>query len=75
MGCQRCKVAQWSDCVIGNFGVQPGLESKCPGATVLCTPGYTNCYVASFAVALVSGCDRSWTDWNSWNLRGAGLCG
>jgi hypothetical protein len=36
---------------------------------------YTKCCATSFAVALVSGYDRSWTDWNTWSHRGAGSYG
>jgi hypothetical protein len=40
-----------------------------------CTPGHTNCCATSVAVALVPGCDRSWTDWNTCSRKGAGTCG
>jgi hypothetical protein len=33
--CRRCKVAQWSDCVAGDFGTLAGLASTDPGAAVL----------------------------------------
>jgi hypothetical protein len=37
-----------------------------------CTPDHTERCATSFAVALVPGYDRSWTDWNTWSRRGAG---
>jgi hypothetical protein len=40
-----------------------------------CTSGHTKRCATSFAVALVSGCDRSWTDRNTWSRREAGTCG
>jgi hypothetical protein len=40
-----------------------------------CTPGHTKRCATNFAVALVPGCDRSWTDWNTWSRRGAGIYG
>jgi hypothetical protein len=40
-----------------------------------CTPGHTKRCATSLAVASVPGCDRSWTDWNTWSRKGAGTYG
>jgi hypothetical protein len=33
--CRWRKVAQWSNCVAGDFGAQAGLTSRYPGAAIL----------------------------------------
>jgi hypothetical protein len=33
--CPRCKVAQWSYCMAGDFGALAGLASTCSGAAIL----------------------------------------
>jgi hypothetical protein len=40
-----------------------------------CTPGQTKRCETSFAVVLVPGCDRLWTDLKPWSCRGAGTKG
>jgi hypothetical protein len=34
-----------------------------------CTPGHTKCWTTSFSVALVPGCNKLCTDWNTWSRR------
>jgi hypothetical protein len=67
-GYRRCKVAQWSDRVAGDFG----KLARCGNPFVRLATQNT---ATSFAVALVPGCDRSWTHWNTWSRRGAGTYG
>jgi hypothetical protein len=40
-----------------------------------CMPGNTKRCATSFAVALVPGCDRSWTDWNTCSRNGDRMYG
>jgi hypothetical protein len=49
-----------------------GLANPCADTVILCAwPHETSC--DQLAVALVLGCERSWTDWKTWrrseNLR------
>jgi hypothetical protein len=60
-GCRQPKVPHWS--VAGDFGALAGLA------------GHTKRCATNFAVALVPGCDRSWTDWNTCSHKEAGMYG
>jgi hypothetical protein len=67
-GCWRGGVAQWGLRVTGDFGALAGLTSTYPGVQSFR-------FATSFAVRLVPGCDRLWTDWNTCSRRGAGTFG
>jgi hypothetical protein len=68
-GCRQCKVAHWSSGVTGDFRALAGLESLSQVWQSFCMPGHMKCCGTSLAVALVPGCDRSWTDWNTFTLK------
>jgi hypothetical protein len=74
MDCQGHKVAQWSN-YAGDFGALAGLASLYPGTAILPHTWPTKHCATSFTVALMPGCDRSWTDWNNWSCRGTGTDG
>jgi hypothetical protein len=61
-GCWLREVSHWSNCVVGDSGVLAGLASPCPDAAILLYDGHMKRCATSFTVALVPGCDRSWTD-------------
>jgi hypothetical protein len=74
-GCRQRKVPQCGKCLAGDSGALTGLASPCPGAAFLLVPAHTKRCATNFVVALVLGCVRSWTDWDTWSRKEAGTCG
>jgi hypothetical protein len=70
--CQQHEVTRWNNCWQETSEHWQAWQARVQ-LWQSCAPRITNCCTTSLAVALVAGSDRSWTDRNTWNCRGAGL--